>query len=418
MPKGEGKAPPFFKNMKKVVVVSVDSLVTEDLEYLMKMPHLQKAFSSSHVFRDILCVYPTLTYPCHATILTGKLPGEHGIIHNEEFCVGNTMRWLGKASDIKVDTIFDIASSFGLKTASISWPVTCGAKVDYLIGEVWPPAGNDWMKKYEAVNSIEGHKIFKRHVWDGCSFMNRDIDKLTMDASLDILETYRPDLMLLHLAELDCSRHNNGVDPEKNISAISHVGEELALIWDKLTTIFGKENFNLVILGDHGQLDRDHSFSIHKVLEDKGLCTFNENGDVVDYKVYFHSTGLSALVYIKGIGEEEAFDIINEIKKEYPGQLGEIFRKEEARGQYGLYGDFQFVVEAGEGTYLEKKPSLPLIKSITPGTFMKASHGHLPQKGMKPPFVVCGQVENNEEKKVSSLVDEASYILSLLGIDR
>ena len=78
----EGKAPPFFKNMKKVVVVSVDSLVTEDLEYLMKMPHLQKAFSSSHVFRDILCVYPTLTYPCHATILTGKLPGEHGIIHN------------------------------------------------------------------------------------------------------------------------------------------------------------------------------------------------------------------------------------------------------------------------------------------------------------------------------------------------
>ena len=192
----------------------------------------------------------------------------------------------------------------------------------------------------------------------------------------------------------------------------------MALIWDKLTTIFGKGNFNLVILGDHGQLDRDHSFSIHKVLEDKGLCTFNENGDVVDYKVYFHSTGLSALVYIKGIGEEEAFDIINEIKKEYPGQLGEIFRKEEARGQYGLYGDFQFVVEAGEGTYLEKKPSLPLIKSITPGTFMKASHGHLPQKGMKPPFVVCGQVENNEEKKVSSLVDEASYILSLLGIDR
>ena len=76
------------------------------------------------------------------------------------------------------------------------------------------------------------------------------------------------------------------------------------------------------------------------------------------------------------------------------------------------------MVEAGEGTYLEKKPSLPLIKSITPGTFMKASHGHLPQKGMKPPFVVCGQEENNEEKKVSSLVDEASYILSLLGIDR
>ena len=402
--------------MRKVVVISVDSLVSEDLEYLGKNPCLSRALSSGKIFRDILCVYPTLTYPCHATILTGKRPGEHGIIHNERFCTGKKMDWMGKSSCIRTKTILDVASANGLVTASVSWPVTNSAKVDYLIGEIWPPAEGNAEEAYRVVNSPQGHKVFSRHLWDGCTFMNKDIDRLTMECSLDIITNFRPDLMLLHLAELDCSRHNNGVDPEKNLAAISHIGDSLELIWNTLSSVYGEEGFYMVILGDHGQLDRDHSFSIHKVLEDKGLCKFSKDGVLEDYTLYFHSTGLSALVYTKGMERETALGIIHEIKKEYPKEIGEVFTKEEAKEKFGLFGDFDFVVEAGDGTYLEKSPSLPLVKAIKKDSFMSASHGHLPHKGMKPPFVVCGPVENVNKEEVAHLEDEARYIMSLLGL--
>lgn len=398
-----------------VVVISIDALISKDIDTLKSFSGMEEIFSSSFIARNVRCVYPTLTYPCHATILTGVNPMKHSVIHNEEFAVGEKMRWLGRASDIEVPTILDIAKKHGLKTASVSWPVTGGGDIDYLIGEIWPPVKEQVEKAYALVNSREGNVVFLDNFWPECTFMNKDIDRLSLSCALEILTMYKPDILLLHLAEVDCSRHNKGVATEKHREALEHVAEAVAKIWKALKENGEKDSY-LVILGDHGQLDTSTGFSILKVLEDRGLCTFNDNGILGDYRVYAHSTGLSALVYTKDISLNEAYEILDEIKREYPEAINDILSRNEVRDKYGLDGDFSFVIEAGDGVYLEKQPCVPILKKLMPDTFSAASHGHRPEKGPKPPFIVWGPNVIKKEIEEARLVDEAPTILSLLGL--
>ena len=47
-----------------------------------------------------------------------------------------------------------------------------------------------------------------------------------------------------------------------------------------------------------------------------------------------------------------------------------------------------------------------------------STHGHLPEKGDKPPFIMCGpDVVENQVIKGGYLIDEAPTILKLFGIE-
>ena len=75
--------------MNRTLVISIDALITADIQRLKELPHLGKIMKKASWVEDIFCIYPTLTYPCHATITTGCWPDRHGIINNEKFS-----RWL------------------------------------------------------------------------------------------------------------------------------------------------------------------------------------------------------------------------------------------------------------------------------------------------------------------------------------
>ncbi len=82
---------------------------------------------------DILCCYPTLTYPCHVTISTGCWPDRHGICNNEKFQPLSKDRpeWYWFRKDIKTPTLIDYAKAAGLTTAAITWPVMGDCGADY-----------------------------------------------------------------------------------------------------------------------------------------------------------------------------------------------------------------------------------------------------------------------------------------------
>ena len=68
---------------KRLVVMSVDSLFTSDLEKVKDKVGFAEVLSDCIVIPNLTCIYPTLTYPCHTTMITGRYPASHGIIHNE-----------------------------------------------------------------------------------------------------------------------------------------------------------------------------------------------------------------------------------------------------------------------------------------------------------------------------------------------
>ena len=65
---------------KHVIVISFDAVSKEDLDFLSKLPNFSKLIKEGALIKNVESIYPSLTYPAHATIVTGKYPKNHGII--------------------------------------------------------------------------------------------------------------------------------------------------------------------------------------------------------------------------------------------------------------------------------------------------------------------------------------------------
>lgn len=57
-------------------VISLDGLSTLDFEYITSLPNFKNFIKEASYCKKVYSVYPTLTYPAHATIVTGKYPKE------------------------------------------------------------------------------------------------------------------------------------------------------------------------------------------------------------------------------------------------------------------------------------------------------------------------------------------------------
>src|ERR1700727_3051130 len=122
-----------------VLLISVDGMrpdyVTKADEHGLKIPNMRKMMQEGAYAEGVIGVVPTVTYPSHTTLITGVWPEKHGIYANTTFDPErkNLGGWYWYAEDIKVPTLWDAAKSAGLTTASVNWPVSVGAPVNYLV---------------------------------------------------------------------------------------------------------------------------------------------------------------------------------------------------------------------------------------------------------------------------------------------
>ena len=99
---------------KKTLVISIDALISDDIPLLETLPNLGPFVKGAAQVRDIECIYPTLTYPCHVSIMTGCYPDKHNIVHNERLQVNVPKpQWNWWYKDIRVKTMLDYAKAAG-----------------------------------------------------------------------------------------------------------------------------------------------------------------------------------------------------------------------------------------------------------------------------------------------------------------
>lgn len=86
---------------KKLLVISADAMVCEDLAELKKLPNYQKYLEHGcEVTGGMKTIYPSVTYPAHISMITGCYAGTHGLTSNFRFTTDNKdQNWLGLAKD-------------------------------------------------------------------------------------------------------------------------------------------------------------------------------------------------------------------------------------------------------------------------------------------------------------------------------
>ena len=87
----------------KLIVVSADAMVDADLELMETLPNYQAIFGGrASMVKRVRTIYPTVTYPAHASMRTGVYPARHGIIskctgrETGEFFLQSILRTSGK----------------------------------------------------------------------------------------------------------------------------------------------------------------------------------------------------------------------------------------------------------------------------------------------------------------------------------
>ena len=107
-----------------VLLISIDGLQPADVIEAEKRgidaPNLKRFITEGSYASGVKGVLPTVTYPSHATLLTGVSPAKHGIIGNNTFdpMQINQGGWYWYASDYKVPTLWDAATKAGMMTAT------------------------------------------------------------------------------------------------------------------------------------------------------------------------------------------------------------------------------------------------------------------------------------------------------------
>ena len=406
----------------KAVVISIDAATKEDLGELGKRKNTALLLSSSSLVEEMETVVPSYTYPCHAAIVSGCYPDRNGIYHNEIFTpdrIQNDWFWWGECHRKK--TIIDYANKKGLVTASVSWPTLAGGNAIYTIPEIWPiKTTEDTEGMYRKAVSKEAWPVFEdvRHLLEDRTKPFYDL--YTTAASEEIIREHRPDLILIHLSEIDHVKHAHGSDRRVLAKAYDFIDSSIGGIIDAVrdTGEYGKTTFFL--LGDHGQKNIERVFSINRVLRDMGYITASRDGRVENYRIIAHPSAFTAEVYLRDIKADEAAEVFGRISEEYPHTIRRILRADEAESLYRLSGPFSLVLES-EGALIFH-PSLtfsPLMdrKEADERNIQASTHGYAPSEGPLPPFIVCsGRAAEGTVLKKARLVDEGPTILSLFSI--
>src|SRR5690242_11698063 len=203
----------FQKRDAHVIMISIDGLIpdyyVEPAKYGLKVPNLVKMKLGGSYADGVEGVFPTVTYPSHTTMITGVRPAIHGIIQNRIFEAPTdpqTQEWYWFAEALKTDTLWSIAKKSGLTTASVGWPVTVGANIDYNYPEISDPKGSPRGKR-TAQYATPG--LIEKALANGTGG-DDTTDGRRCAISEYIINTYKPDLMLIHVIELDGVHHKDG----------------------------------------------------------------------------------------------------------------------------------------------------------------------------------------------------------------
>ena len=415
---------------QKMIVLSADALVSEDMEILSGLPNFRRYLEGGAAIRRVKSIYPTITYPCHTTMATGCWPDRHGIPGNLKSpykYIKSPIPWIWEHEYVKVPDIFDAAKKAGLTTAAVFWPCTGNhPSIDWLIDEYWTQYPGQTLAEAFAEMGAgpELIPIIEKNAHLMQERKHPFCDDFMLACSCDMIRAFDPDLFLIHPANIDGARHASGVFGEHIRKTLVDTDRWIGDLMRAEVEIGNTDNVNFVLTADHGQMDIKRVIHINVLLADAGLITPRGDGEDPDWQAWCQSGGMSACVYLKDPSDRAVYDktyaLLNHLCEEGVYGISRVYTKEEAIREEHFGGDFSFVLETDNYTSFGDKYTRPLVTGADNGDYRKgrATHGFLPSKGPRPVFYCKGPAfRDGAVIEDGRLVDEAPTIARAMGID-
>jgi predicted AlkP superfamily pyrophosphatase or phosphodiesterase len=380
---------------RHVLVISVDGLGGELLAQTapkIHAPNFLRLRKEGSYAEGVLGVYPTVTYPSHTTIVTGRMPAEHGIYTNlsSRQAGKNPDDWFWFSKAIKVPTLWDEARRHQLSTGAVFWPVTAGAPIDWNIPEIWDPQRGEvgdplYVAKYATPGLL--FRALLDPAFAGPPLPGADEDITRAHLAVFVLKKYKPNLLLVHLDSLDVEEHRHGpASPE----AAATLEMEDKLIGELLGAVKETglaESTDVFVISDHGFLPVENEIAPNVLLAKAGLLTVDDQGRVSGGKIATVSNGGSFFLYWpEGEDLRSAVDVALKPLREQGVVWGILNRS--ALRDLGAEPAAQMALEAQEGWEFSSRASGKAVRKLG---VTQGMHGYLPSRSaLQASFMAWG----------------------------
>ena len=378
-----------------VVMISIDGLIPEYYTAPgplgLHMPTLTRMKLNGAYADGVEGVYPSVTYPAHTTLITGVRPALHGIIQNRIFeapTEKQTREWYWFSKDLKVETLWSLAKRAGLRTASVGWPVTAGAEIDFNVPEIVDPAEDPPTAKRTLQYSTPG--LYEKALAANASGDQTTDGRRTAIAEY-ILQTYKPNLLLVHLIALDSAHHTFGPRSPSALKVAEQMDSFVGRIIDASRKAGLIEKTTFFLVSDHGFAPVTQRFEPNVALAKAKLITLGPSGNPTDWKVAAWPAGGSCAIVLKDPGDKEsarkATEIFGTVLQREGSPINRILSQDEIK-KLGAIPNAFLMLDAAPGFTFGEELTGPEVHEARN---YRGTHGQLPTRAeMRSALIVYG----------------------------
>jgi predicted AlkP superfamily pyrophosphatase or phosphodiesterase len=403
---------------RHLVLISLDGLRPEFyLDDAYAAPELRALVRAGSHARAAESVFPTVTYPSHASIVTGVRPARHGVSFNVLFePSGARGRWYEEAADLRAPPLWEWARAAGRRTAGVSWPSTLGASIDALLPE------RDYHLRRDPLDRLREAVtpgLFERLGVAPRDDLFRDVvewDAFLTATAAAIIREDRPHLLLLHLVQLDYFQHRGGREGPEVKPALLRVDAHVGTLRRALTQAGLAERAAIIVTGDHGFRNVRRVLFPNQLLAGGGLRDCPRAGE--DWRATVHIAGGAGAVFVNPPGDAAlARQAEAALRTAGADRLTIVSRGE--LDALGAMPGVAFAIEPASGFELSGSCSATAPRLEAPAlSDHRGMHGYLPSRpDMATGFVAAGAgVRAGVALPRMRLIDIAPTAARLLGV--
>lgn len=383
-----------MSNQRKpsVLLVSVDALkpefVLEQQRLGIHLPNITHYFIEKGLTarKGMKSVFPTFTYPCHQSIITGTRPSTHGIVNNGIFDpegkhLGAWHWFVSK----KVKNLWQAAREGGYCSASVAFPTSVGAKGDYIAPEFWWD-GSELDSVFIDMVSMPQGLISEMEADIGRYAGGLDLsdrgDSQRGAAALWMLRRKlepmieeKPFFLSAYFASFDESAHQYGVYSPEAAASLEKIDDMLGELIGEAHRI-AKDDVVICVVSDHGTLDNTHNISPNVLLQKAGLIELDGDGATISWKAWSQRAGGTAEIRLSdpddGESREKLAAVMERLLQDPGSGILEVVDRVEAAARGG-FPQAEYVLVAKKGYELRDDVTGEYCrKQLT----QKAQHGY------------------------------------------
>ncbi len=405
---------------RQVIIISIDAMTPIEYEdpaaHHLKIPNIEAMRAGGCASPGMLVTLPASTYPNHTAMMTGVHPAVHGVVSNTPIDPFNYENggWYFYADKIKVPALWDAARKAGITTGAVSWPVTVGAKIDFLIPEFRPVRTEE---DEALMSAISTPGLFREAEAAGKGQEPIMLDAWRAAAMIDILRVHKPRLMLLHFRGLDDAQHKYGPHTPESHAALEVLDGYIGKIRAAVEENGAGKNTAWMIVSDHGFLAMTKQLNPMVALRDAGLIATDATGKVTAWKVYPRNLTGSLFLETNDKNDHDsaakAIAVMQKLASDPANGIAKLDTPEDLKAM-GAAPDAFLGAEAAVGFGFGNNLTGPLVTEARE----KGSHGYNPAlPEMHASFILYGAgVQKCSSLPDVRIVDVGPTAAALLGI--